>query len=52
MLDDLIEAVSPQLSAPVTRNPADTVPISEDGISQSIFGYKGFTIFFAGDDDE
>ncbi|MGW1680259.1 hypothetical protein [Saccharopolyspora sp. NPDC002376] len=52
MLEELIEVVSPQLSAPVTRKPVDTVAISEDGISQSIVSVGPLTIMFAGDDDE
>ncbi|MER5388887.1 hypothetical protein [Saccharopolyspora sp. NPDC002686] len=52
MPESLIEVVSPQLSAPVTRKPIDTAATGEDGIGQSMFRLGEFTIAFAGDDDE
>ncbi|MGW1680260.1 hypothetical protein [Saccharopolyspora sp. NPDC002376] len=54
MPEELIEVVSPQLSAPVTRKPVDTVAISQDGVSRSMveFPVDGQTIPFAADDDE
>ncbi|MCX2729198.1 hypothetical protein OOZ19_03010 [Saccharopolyspora sp. NFXS83] len=52
MSENLIELVSPQLSAPVDRKPGNAVAAVEDGAEQSIFKIGPFSIAFAEDDDD
>ncbi|MCX2729199.1 hypothetical protein OOZ19_03015 [Saccharopolyspora sp. NFXS83] len=51
MSEDLIEVVSPQLSAPVSRRSPDSGAGEADGVDPSIITIGDFPLGFAPDDE-